>query len=269
MARVIPASTIRRETRMCMMRCRRIQLRAILVLAGVLGFGSLANAQHTGLFPNWQVRREKPGCANEAPEYHLYRQAYYGVYPTCWRKFPPGWGCLSPEAPNAAKSFEEIPRLKPSGPGVNDIEDPQQQPRDNEQMGPDQGPEIPGGESPLNRERPGPLPDGDAPSSTSPRSGEGAARTRPTSSNSSMAASNSIRRPVPRVQPTLVVDDPTSETGSPAAGTAVASNDSQAPTQATQVDVAPIQNVFEPEQQPQRRGLIPWLFSSNRPRLFR
>lgn len=59
---------------------------------------SVAEAQ---LFPNLPTRkRVKPECADELPVYGMYRNKYYGYYPTCWRQFPPGWGCPSTEAPD-------------------------------------------------------------------------------------------------------------------------------------------------------------------------
>jgi hypothetical protein len=46
----------------------------------------------------------------EDPIYGMYRQQYFGYFPTCWRTFPPGWGCPSTEAPNMARAFTERPR---------------------------------------------------------------------------------------------------------------------------------------------------------------
>lgn len=76
----------------------------------VLGWPAMADAQ---LFPNLAIRRERPESVVELPVYGLYRREYYGHYPTCWRRFPPGWGCPTPEAPNweaeLAKRPLEIP----------------------------------------------------------------------------------------------------------------------------------------------------------------
>ena len=91
----------------------RSRMRIVGAFGLFLLFDSWAQAQHTGLFPNLWVRRERQACPQEAPEFRLYRQMYYGVYPTCWRRFPPGWGCVSPDAPDAAKSFRELPRSMP------------------------------------------------------------------------------------------------------------------------------------------------------------
>ena len=34
-------------------------------------------------------------CELEPPVYKVYRQQYFGYFPTCWRKFPPGWGWVT------------------------------------------------------------------------------------------------------------------------------------------------------------------------------
>lgn len=97
------------------------------MLAVVLGLPALAQAQ---LFPNQQIKRQRVPCCQEDPVYGLYRRQYYGYYPTCWRRFPPGWGCPSPEAPNSYAAMEEIRREiersaaagdePPPAPGVED-----------------------------------------------------------------------------------------------------------------------------------------------------
>ncbi len=69
----------------------------LLALALVLVAPALASAQ---LFPDLPIRRERTPCDQENPQFRHIRQEYWGYYPTCWRKFPPGWGCPSPEAPN-------------------------------------------------------------------------------------------------------------------------------------------------------------------------
>src|SRR3954469_2486152 len=76
---------------------RRSRPTALLALGVARGARALAGAQ---LIPNLPIRRERPPCAAENPAYRQIRQEYWGYYPTCWRKFPPGWGCPSPEAPN-------------------------------------------------------------------------------------------------------------------------------------------------------------------------
>ena len=71
---------------------------------GLVVMPTLAEAQ---LFPNRTIKREKPSCATEPPFYAQVRRNYYGYYPTCWSRFPAGWGCPcpNPELPNAAASF--------------------------------------------------------------------------------------------------------------------------------------------------------------------
>jgi hypothetical protein len=87
---------------------RRLVRRAAWALAVVLGGPALAEAQ---LFPNHQIKRQRTPCCQENPIYGLYRRQYYGYFPTCWRRFPPGWGCPSPEAPSSAAAMEEIRRM--------------------------------------------------------------------------------------------------------------------------------------------------------------
>jgi hypothetical protein len=82
----------------------------LAVLTFVVGLPGLASAQQSGLFPNAPIRRVRPPCDQEDSIYKLYRHQYYGYHPTCWRKFPDGWGCPSPEAPDKEKSFREIKR---------------------------------------------------------------------------------------------------------------------------------------------------------------
>jgi hypothetical protein len=90
-------------------------------LAVALGAPALAHAQQGGLFPLAPIRRERVPCAAEDPVYRLYRHEYFGYHPTCWRRFPAGWGCPSPEAPNAAAEFEreklQVPETPPAEPG--------------------------------------------------------------------------------------------------------------------------------------------------------
>lgn len=76
----------------------------LLGLAVVLGVPSLASAQ---LFPNLPIRRQRPDCSQENPQFKVIRQEYWGYYPTCWRKFPAGSGCPSPEAPDWAKAIDK------------------------------------------------------------------------------------------------------------------------------------------------------------------
>ena len=76
------------------------------LLVAVLSPG-IAEAQ---LFPNLPTRkREKTDCSQELPVYGLYRNKYYGYYPTCWRRFPPGWGCPTPESPDWEAELADRP----------------------------------------------------------------------------------------------------------------------------------------------------------------
>jgi len=79
----------------------------VLTLVGSLP--ELARAQQTGLFPLAPIRRQRVPCDQEDPIYKVYKHKYYGYHPTCWRTFPKGWGCPSPEAPDREKSFKETP----------------------------------------------------------------------------------------------------------------------------------------------------------------
>ena len=86
---------------------------ALAVAMAVLALSEWATAQQTGLFPLAPIRRQRVPCSQEDPVYRLYKEQYFGYHPTMWRKFPDGWGAPSPEAPNAKKSYEEIPLQPP------------------------------------------------------------------------------------------------------------------------------------------------------------
>ena len=88
---------------------RRIGNPAWLGLGLVVGLPALAEAQ---LFPNRTITRQKQECASEPPFYSTVRRNYFGYYPTCWSKFPAGWGCPcpNPELPNRVAAFNEQPR---------------------------------------------------------------------------------------------------------------------------------------------------------------
>jgi hypothetical protein len=77
---------------------RRFAIHAAWALAVVLIGPVSAHAQQMGLFPLQDVRRKRVPCANEDPMYRVVRQEYFGYHPTCWRKFPDGWGCPNPDA---------------------------------------------------------------------------------------------------------------------------------------------------------------------------
>lgn len=80
--------------------------------AGVL-WSESAQAQQTGLFPLAPIKRKRVPCDQEDPVYRIYKDQYFGYHPTLWRPFPSGWGAPSPEAPDRAASFREIPLDEP------------------------------------------------------------------------------------------------------------------------------------------------------------
>ncbi len=88
---------------------RRIGAPAWLALGLVIGLPAMAEAQ---LFPNREIRRERPQCAGEPPFNAHVRRDYFGYYPTCWSRFPEGWACPcpNPELPNSAAAFRDRPR---------------------------------------------------------------------------------------------------------------------------------------------------------------
>jgi hypothetical protein len=99
----------------------------LAALALIITLPERARAQQGGLFPNAPIRRQRVPCDQEDPVYKTYKYKYYGYHPTCWRPFPEGWGCPSPEAPDKKKSFEKQPLV----------------PREGEQPGAMPGPETP------------------------------------------------------------------------------------------------------------------------------
>jgi hypothetical protein len=107
----------------------RLSGRALAVFATVVILSDWAMAQQTGLFPLAPIRRQRPPCDQQDPVYRLYKDQYFGYHPTLWRRFPSGWGAPSPEAPDAAKSFKEIPLETLDGVGIDQgDEQPEQGP---------------------------------------------------------------------------------------------------------------------------------------------
>jgi hypothetical protein len=94
---------------------RRFRSPVAWALGLVLGIPALAEAQQSGLFPLRPIKRERVPCPMEDPVYRLNREQYFGYFPTCWRPFPKGWGCPSPEAPDVEKAFRDEPLQKPTG----------------------------------------------------------------------------------------------------------------------------------------------------------
>jgi hypothetical protein len=81
----------------------------MVVLTAAVSLSGRVEAQQTGMFPLAPIRRQRVPCDQEDPTYKIYKQQYFGYHPQCWRPFPPGWGCPSPEAPDRARSFRELP----------------------------------------------------------------------------------------------------------------------------------------------------------------
>ena len=82
----------------------------LAVLTLIIGVPELARAQQSGLFPLSPINRQRVPCDQEDPVYKIYKQKYFGYHPTCWRPFPTGWGCPSPEKPDVEKAFRERKR---------------------------------------------------------------------------------------------------------------------------------------------------------------
>jgi hypothetical protein len=86
---------------------RRSQGLVLAVLTLIVGLADRAQAQQTGLFPLAPIRRQRVPCDQQDPTYKIHKYQYFGYHPTCWRPFPAGWGCPSPEAPDKAESFRQ------------------------------------------------------------------------------------------------------------------------------------------------------------------
>jgi hypothetical protein len=98
---------------------RRDQGLALAVLTVVLSLPELAQAQQSGLFPLYPIKRQRVPCDQEDPTYKTYKYQYFGYHPTCWRPFPDGWGCPSRLAPTKAdweKSYKDIPPIGGAAP---------------------------------------------------------------------------------------------------------------------------------------------------------
>jgi hypothetical protein len=93
----------------------RDPVRILAVLGALASFCGVAHAQQSGLFPLHPIRRERTPCANEDPIYKLYRNQYYGYFPTQWRRFPDGWSLPSSEGPNTKEALRTSPIEAPKG----------------------------------------------------------------------------------------------------------------------------------------------------------
>jgi hypothetical protein len=96
------------------------------VLTVLLSSSGLVQAQQSGLFPNHPIKRQRVPCPAEDPIYKLYRNQFYGYFPTQWRKFPEGWNLPNPEGPNTAQALKASPieETKPS-PSTGEGEEPE------------------------------------------------------------------------------------------------------------------------------------------------
>ncbi len=91
---------------------RRPRLAVLTFMAMLGAFPTLSWGQ---LLPNYSLRNHtRTPCPEESPAIKMYRTEYFGYHPTCWRKFPSGWGCPNPEAPNSAASFADRKRDRPN-----------------------------------------------------------------------------------------------------------------------------------------------------------
>ncbi len=201
---------------------RRAGASSALAMALVVGLPALAQAQ---LFPNLWIQRERTACQSEPPFYKHVRHNYYGYFPTCWRRFPEGWGCPcpSPDAPDAAANFRNQPRdPKPKLPLPDDID---RLPMDGGGGGPGAPAPGPGpgrrgiddgGMPPLPRSERDPFTDPPpGPGNTNPAPGTVPAPGQPTVPGRPGAAPN--RAPFDPIQPDL----PRSDAGSSPRGSAL------------------------------------------------
>ena len=100
---------------------RTLHLRRSRWTAGLLALlalgllPELVSAQANALFPNIYIKRKRPCTDLESPQYRMMREQYYGYYPTCWRRFPEGWGCVSADAPDWAAAKKKQPLEYPEG----------------------------------------------------------------------------------------------------------------------------------------------------------
>jgi hypothetical protein len=216
-----------------------------------VGAPACVQAQQTGLFPLAPIRRERVPCPLEDPIYKVYRHEYFGYHPTCWRRFPAAWGCPSPEAPNQAQAFKELPRDKPP----IDVEAqprPEEEPMPGE-MGPGRRPTPPGvpplppgDRSPFELDtRPNPIPPAGGNRPTTDDLPPLPPATEPPAPAAPGAPRASASEAEPGVAPLLALPDPTVSvpTVTPAPG-----------------DPGPSASA-QPAQAPRRQGLLSGLFS--------
>jgi hypothetical protein len=249
---------------------------AVWAVALVVGAPALVQAQ-TQLFPLAPIQRPRVPCPLEDPVYGMYRQQYWGYFPTCWRAFPPGWGCPSPESPDVARHFQDRPREKlpvippegqdlmplPGGPGPGE-EQPPGGPR-----GRTAPPLPPAERSPFEIDTaPRPAPPG---GTTTPPPGGGnppvvppgaSLLERPQGLPAPGSASNEAAAPVLALpDPTEAGPMPTPPELSPAPGTARPSDTSNLAVPAPVFETPGPMPAGVPVQAPQRRGPLSSIFN--------
>jgi hypothetical protein len=140
----------------------------LAVLTLIVSMPELARAQQAGLFPLAPIKRQRVPCDQEDPVYKVYKEKYFGYHPSCWRPFPSGWGCPSPEKPDVEKAFREL-KL---GAGLNPTTgEPEEMQQGDQPSGRPELPPLPAGaRSPFDQPVP---PGGDRPANpATPRQGE-------------------------------------------------------------------------------------------------
>jgi hypothetical protein len=258
---------------------RRFWSPSALGLALVVAAPAFVQAQQTGLFPLAPIRRERVPCPEEDPVYRLYRHEYFGYHPTCWRRFPPNWGCPSPEAPNAAVEYGRLRpenlenRSKPDNLGEPTPEMDRQPLPDATRPNPAEIPALPGNRrSPFDLNAPGAPPrdnppPGDQPAPRPSPPGElGATVPSGNPDNASEKPARETRldlgelpSPSGASGPVLALPDPTVPATAP--GAAPGATDAIGPMGDAGVPSGPF-----PARAPQRRGLIGGLLDSLRRR---
>jgi hypothetical protein len=104
-----PSQPRRNEARMRTIFRRRSHGLVLAALTLIVGLAERAQAQQSGLFPLAPIRRQRVPCDQQDPTYKIHKYQYFGYHPTCWKTFPAGWGCPSPEAPDKEASFRKQP----------------------------------------------------------------------------------------------------------------------------------------------------------------
>jgi hypothetical protein len=249
---------------------KRASSPAVWALALVLGAPALVQAQ-TQLFPLAPIQRHRVPCPMEDPVYGLYRHQYWGYFPTCWRTFPPGWGCPSSESPDVARAFQERPReklppLPPEGGELAPLPPGEEQPPAPGMRGRTPPPLPPTERSPFEIDtapRPTPPAGGPAPGGANPTIPPGASRVDPPQAlPGAVSTGNGASAPVLALpDPTESAPMPTPPELSPApVATRPAETSNLTPPPATVETPMPMP-AGVPVQAPQRRGPLSSIFN--------